>query len=63
MEMTFLPPTAVVNYRCTPTQLKKKDIKKKTPTVVNYRGAYETAASTFSNQLIQPFFEIDTQII
>jgi len=45
--MTFLLPTivnyrwidpAVVNYRCIPTQLKKK-FKKKAPTVVNYRGA------------------------
>ena len=44
--MTFLSPTVVnyrlidsvvVNYRCTPTQLKKKHIKK-TPTVINNRG-------------------------
>lgn len=48
MKMTFLPPsvinyrwidTTVDNYRCKPTQLKKKALEK-TPTVVNYSGAW-----------------------
>jgi hypothetical protein len=46
-ENDILPPAVVnyrwidpgvVNYHCTPTQLKKKEIKEKTPMVVNYRG-------------------------